>query len=406
MKYVMSVLAGMLAALMLLWIAFGFMMPVALDVEYIGEEKYQFGTVSENEFEVNIRTLFGKSRKTDAFNLSTTELNDSVNVIGIEACFDGYRIKGLDTQYELEVVPLSSFDVAYVAADVREGDAFNKECVSAKIIFADGKVSKLNENDISCVGPEIFSGGENIISVSSPYGAQVCKVSAVPISRIEHKSVDPLTTKNTPDYSRASYSIVYEDGTERECSFHDFAPIDTLPSKLSAGDNIVKVEYKDNEYDLVIHAEKSSLSEKQRIATKYVDDTEYDSFHGRLHINSAGIDVALYTGASQESLDRWDSACIFQSHNNSATTIIGDHCNQEFKTLQDVKVGDTAYIDTADGRKVEMKCIGVLNGYNEVTVLTDENHLSLEGSADVLMYTNIEDSDMVRICQWESASRD
>ena len=131
-----------------------------------------------------------------------------------------------------------------------------------------------------------------------------------------------------------------------------------------------------------------------------IDDTYYPYFYGRLYIPDVYIDVALYYDASQSVVDRLDSAAIFKLGQYDGLNI-ADHNGQEFIKLFRVKVGLIGYIHLNNGDVTNIRCTNVFNGHNIRTAITDEDGAIVDGRADILMYTCIDNVENVRICLWE-----
>lgn len=107
------------------------------------------------------------------------------------------------------------------------------------------------------------------------------------------------------------------------------------------------------------------------------------SQYGVLSIPAQGISVALYDSASQETVDTKNSAAHFYA----GSYIIADHCNQEFRALKHVSVGDTATIYCADGSTLHLVCVDKYNGKNTGKILTDQQGRNVMADHDYLMYT-------------------
>lgn len=110
-----------------------------------------------------------------------------------------------------------------------------------------------------------------------------------------------------------------------------------------------------------------------------------DGMLGRWQIPSANIDVAIFNSGSQETVDRTDSAGYFRF---GTMYVIGDHSNQDFRTLQNCNVGDFAYIDNGI-EKTEYVCTAKFKGHNTSKDLTDENYNTIKYSneAGITCYT-------------------
>lgn len=123
-------------------------------------------------------------------------------------------------------------------------------------------------------------------------------------------------------------------------------------------------------------------------------------YHGRLYIQSAGINVALYNGNQQYITDRIDSANIY-SYTDPFKYTIADHNNQSFSKLTNVKIGTKGYIVLKNGNVVNIKCVDVFNGHNRVYSIVDENGVSATDKADYMMYTCRNGWENVCIYLWE-----
>ena len=125
-----------------------------------------------------------------------------------------------------------------------------------------------------------------------------------------------------------------------------------------------------------------------------------ENYYGRLYIPSAQISIALYSDDSQETVDRSDSAAIFNFYPYRGK-VIADHSYQGFSNLVKVEVGTTGYIVLKDGRTVNIKCVDAFNGYNTSDMLTDQNRKEISGDNDYIMYTCKSGYQAVRICLWD-----
>ena len=120
---------------------------------------------------------------------------------------------------------------------------------------------------------------------------------------------------------------------------------------------------------------------------------------GRFVVPSAGIDVAVFTAGSngQAVVNAKDSAAIIPW--GAGSSLLADHNNQGFATLNRVAVGDTAYIETGTG-KIPLLCTAVLNGHNTGHGITDGDGNDLTGSATYISYTCQNNWQNVRVCLW------
>ena len=125
-----------------------------------------------------------------------------------------------------------------------------------------------------------------------------------------------------------------------------------------------------------------------------------ENYYGRLYIPSAQITIARYSHDSQETLDRSDSAAIFNFYPYRGK-VIADHCYQGFLNLDKVEVGTMGYIVLKDGRTVNIKCVNSFDGYNTRDMLTDQNRKEISGDNDFIMYTCKTVYQAVRICLWD-----
>ena len=107
------------------------------------------------------------------------------------------------------------------------------------------------------------------------------------------------------------------------------------------------------------------------------------SQYGVLSIPAQGISVALYDSASQETVDTKNSAARFYA----GSYIIADHCNQEFKTLKKVSIGDKAIIYCENGMNINLVCVDRYNGKNTGHELVDSKGRNVMSDHDYLMYT-------------------
>ncbi|MBQ8157108.1 hypothetical protein IJ102_01830 [Candidatus Saccharibacteria bacterium] len=139
----------------------------------------------------------------------------------------------------------------------------------------------------------------------------------------------------------------------------------------------------------------------------FVSESVNYGTNGRLYVPRVGISVALYYyeitpenfQVAQAVTDRTDSATCGYDY---GVFIISDHRTQEFGSLLNVTVGDTAHIDYPDGTRVNMVCVNVANGYNDSWDLWDnDGGLATDPSrCDVLMRTCINSNGGIRLTYW------
>lgn len=121
---------------------------------------------------------------------------------------------------------------------------------------------------------------------------------------------------------------------------------------------------------------------------------------GVLHIPSANISVALYNSYEQSVVDAKNSAALFEW----GSWIIADHNNQDFRTLKNVQVGDTATIRRTDGQTIRLICVDVYQGKNLGHDLVNQHNKSVMDDHDYLMYTCVNKAasrKTILITQWE-----
>lgn len=121
---------------------------------------------------------------------------------------------------------------------------------------------------------------------------------------------------------------------------------------------------------------------------------------GVLHIPSANISVALYNSYEQSVVDAKNSAALFEW----GSWIIADHNNQEFRTLKNVQVGDTATIRRTDGQTIRLICVDKYQGKNLGHDLVNQHNKSVMDDHDYLMYTCVNKAasrKTILITQWE-----
>ena len=129
---------------------------------------------------------------------------------------------------------------------------------------------------------------------------------------------------------------------------------------------------------------------------------------GTLVIPDAGIDVLVYYSENgsflQEIVDRWDSAVMYMGNVEYSPCIIADHNRQGFEGLVNVTEGSEAYVSNADGTTTYLKCVAAFRGHNTETGypydITDLDFNPVWGSADVIMYTCMEDCYNIRVTLW------
>lgn len=123
------------------------------------------------------------------------------------------------------------------------------------------------------------------------------------------------------------------------------------------------------------------------------------SLKGRLLIPCVGIDVGLYYVdwySGQAIADRRDSAGWYHHYLAKDSEVIADHKTQEFKTLPEVQIGDTAYIVTREAVLV-LTCSVVMDGRNTGDDLVDGDGRKVYGDADYICYTCLKNWRNVRI---------
>lgn len=97
-------------------------------------------------------------------------------------------------------------------------------------------------------------------------------------------------------------------------------------------------------------------------------------YFGRWIVQSRGIDVACYLSLSQEVVDAEDAAAFFQLGDQY---VIGDHKNQDFRSLGSCQPGDLACLETEEGIAVYV-CTAVIPGHNSENAITDDAGNSIE----------------------------
>ena len=160
-----------------------------------------------------------------------------------------------------------------------------------------------------------------------------------------------------------------------------------------------------------IAAEQATLQQQQNAQQQYYEDTSYqepvytESYGsaGRLHIDSAGISVALYYAGNdaggQAVADAWDSAAYLII---SDTVWIADHSNQEFASLTSVYAGASAEIHYADGSVSYLTCIDTAYAErrDDSIYIGDLNWYQIHPSGTI-MYTCTSDADHIYMTFWE-----
>lgn len=140
-----------------------------------------------------------------------------------------------------------------------------------------------------------------------------------------------------------------------------------------------------------------TMETRREMATK-------KSLKGRLLIPCVGIDVGLYYvnwDNGQRIADRKDSAGWYHQFLTRDSEVIADHKTQEFKTLPQVKVGDTAYLVTRDNVLV-LTCSLVIDGRNTGDDLVDGDGKKVYGYADYICYTCLQNWRNVRIVGFDT----
>ena len=162
--------------------------------------------------------------------------------------------------------------------------------------------------------------------------------------------------------------------------------------------NCVAMAFLMNENSVLAEAYERSEQEQIKL---YGNDKVFADFYGRLYIPDVKIDVALYTGFSQNICDRQDSANIFSFAVDEGKTIV-DHSDQEFRKLFSVKVGTEGYIKLENGEIINIICTDVFNGQNNRAYITDEEGNNVMNIADYMMYTCRDGWRNVIVSLWET----
>lgn len=127
---------------------------------------------------------------------------------------------------------------------------------------------------------------------------------------------------------------------------------------------------------------------------------------GRLSIPSVSINVAVNLPGEDAQLtaDAADSAC-WMEYDYGWNPVIGDHVNQEFSSLSQVKPGDLCTI-VKDGRAYEYRCLNVGYGSNiETDVLDGAGRSIFRREEDRLfLYTCAAGWRYVFISEWQCES--
>ena len=114
-----------------------------------------------------------------------------------------------------------------------------------------------------------------------------------------------------------------------------------------------------------------AVSQKKSDPDKFEDAAQY---FGRWIIQSRGIDVACYLSASQDVVDAEDAAAFFQLGDQY---VIGDHSNQDFRSLGSCQPGDLACLETENGIAIYV-CTAIIQGHNLEETITDDDGNSIE----------------------------
>ena len=133
----------------------------------------------------------------------------------------------------------------------------------------------------------------------------------------------------------------------------------------------------------------------------YYDDRDYPNFVGRLYVEDADIDVALYRSNDQEVVDRRDSAAYFDLSYARGSMIVADHNTHAFSALGRLKTGATASIVRDDGATETYVCVAVFKGHNTGKGITDWQGASVVGQADLMMYTCFDGWQNVWVVLWD-----
>ena len=120
-------------------------------------------------------------------------------------------------------------------------------------------------------------------------------------------------------------------------------------------------------------------------------DTRSLGTFGRLYLPSVNLNVALYkteisTGNEvQKIVDNKDSAAYFSVYTHK---IIADHSHQSFHKIEDIPVGEKAYIKKNDSEVMVYKLVQRFEGINAGSDLTDLNGKSIfDEKENLIMYT-------------------
>lgn len=125
---------------------------------------------------------------------------------------------------------------------------------------------------------------------------------------------------------------------------------------------------------------------KKKTITKKGSGKKYANYYGTLSVPGVSIKVDLYSGYSQQIVDRKNSAACF-SYPPFDGLVIADHNYQAFAQLNKVRKGTAGYITLKSGKKLKIKCIAVKSGTNTKNDLIDSNGRSLLNGCDYVMYT-------------------
>lgn len=122
---------------------------------------------------------------------------------------------------------------------------------------------------------------------------------------------------------------------------------------------------------------------------------------GRLIIPNRGINVALFTDGPGETeaekrqniCDTEDAAALFS---DDLGTLIADHNNQAFSTLNEVQPGDRAFI--LRGHSIlSLECSNKMDGYNYGQGIVDAEGYFVTSYAEYICYTCKEDWNNVSV---------
>lgn len=204
-------IAALFAGLLCGFAAFGFCLPVALQVKVTADSVYDDTVLTKDDVSVAAVTLFGRTFSVDDFTMTAGEYNTSLEVF--------YR--ELSRTADLSLVPIREIRASY-GEPVYVSDTLRMDQVTVTLEYEDG-----TEHVLDSFVMEPYTAGmttADSITISTVFGDTSLIVEPIIPTSIRAEYDGVPTAGDSFDQKAVRVYLEFEDGTERQIS--DFEVID------------------------------------------------------------------------------------------------------------------------------------------------------------------------------------